>query len=179
MAKWQADGHPVSKEATPAPKSGSFRVTRVNEQVRTRPAELRRRFRRAKGQRARRCDGDGQPLRRRNVRHGRPHSPTPCRCRPEDFYNADKTFKSPEEIRRMAALFGIRADQEIHAHCGGGGAAAVPYFALKHLAGYSKVKLSVESQMGWLQDDRALPFWTYGAPAMMRDAEWLPRGAGG
>ena len=50
------------------------------------------------------------------------------------------------------------------AHCGGGGAAAVPYFALKHLAGHPKVKLSVESQMGWLQDDRALPFWTYAAP---------------
>jgi 3-mercaptopyruvate sulfurtransferase SseA len=78
----------------------------------------------------------------------------------------------------MAAHFGIRPDQEVHAHCGGGGAAAVPYFALKHLAGHSKVRLSVESQMGWLQDDRALPFWTYGAPAMMRDAEWLPAWGG-
>jgi len=40
------------------------------------------------------------------------------------------------------------------------------------------VKLSVESQMGWLQDDRQLPYWTYGAPAMMRDAEWLPAWGG-
>src|SRR5207342_1436377 len=40
MAKWQADGHPVSKEATPAPKPGTFKVTRVNEQERTRPAQL-------------------------------------------------------------------------------------------------------------------------------------------
>jgi 3-mercaptopyruvate sulfurtransferase SseA len=49
----------------------------------------------------------------------------------------------------------------------------VPYFAVKHLAGHVKTKLSLESQMGWLQDDRDLPFWTYGAPAMMRDTDWL------
>ena len=57
-------------------------------------------------------------------------------------------------------------------------AAAVPYFALKRLAGYSKVKLSIESQMGWLQDERGLPLWTYSAPAMTRDAEWLPSWGG-
>lgn len=91
----------------------------------------------------------------------------------EDFFNADKTYKSPEEIRRMLAHLSIRPEQEIHSHCGGGGAAAVPYFALRHLAGYPKVRLSVESQMGWLRDERDLPFWTYAEPAMMRHAEWL------
>ena len=40
LAKWRAEGQPVSAEATPAPKPGSFKVTRVNEHVRTRPAEL-------------------------------------------------------------------------------------------------------------------------------------------
>lgn len=177
MAKWQADGHPVTKDPTPAPKPGSFKVTRVNEQERTRPAELVA----ASGDRKANVlvDAMGTDNHYGSGTFGMGgHIPHAVSMPAEDFYNADKTFKSPEEIRRMAALFGIRPDQEIHSHCGGGGAAAVPYFALKHLAGHSKVKLSVESQMGWLQDDRALPFWTYGAPAMMRDADWLPAWGG-
>src|SRR5688500_15479400 len=177
LAKWQADGHPVSKDATPAPKSGSFKVTRVNEQERTRPAELVA----ASGDRKANVlvDAMGTDNHYGSGTFGMGgHIPHAVSMPAEDFYNADKTFKSPEEIRRMAALLGIQPDQEVHAHCGGGGAAAVPYFALKHLAGHSKVRLSVESQMGWLQDDRELPYWTYGAPAMMRDAEWLPAWGG-
>lgn len=177
MAKWQADGHPVSRDATPAPKPGGFEVTRVNEQERTRPAELVA----ASGDRARNVLVDAMTAENHYGagafgRGG--HIPHAVLMPAEEFYNADKTFKSPEEIRRMAAHFGIKPEQEVHAHCGGGGAAAVPYFALKHLAGHSKVRLSVESQMGWLQDDRELPYWTYGAPAMMRDAEWLPAWGG-
>jgi len=172
MAKWQADGHPVAKDATAPPKPGSFKVSRVNEHERTRPAELVA----ASGDRKANVlvDAMGTENHYGAGAFGMGgHIPYAVSMPAEDFYNADKTFKSPEEIRRMAALFGIRPDQEIHAHCGGGGAAAVPYFALKHLAGHSKVKLSVESQMGWLMDDRNLPFWTYAAPAMMRDTEWL------
>ena len=177
LAKWQADGRPVSKDATPAPKAGTFRVTRVNEQLRTRPAELVA----ASGERKANVLVDAMGV---DNHYGAGtfglggHIPHALSMPAEDFYNADKTFKSPDEIRRMAALMGIRPDQQVHAHCGGGGAAAVPYFALKHVAGHDKVKLSVESQMGWLQDDRALPYWTYGAPAMMRDAEWLPSWGG-
>lgn len=177
LAKWQADGHPVTKDATPAPTAGSFRVTRVNEQQRTRPAELVTASGERKGNVL--VDAMGTDNHYGSGAFGMGgHIPHAVSMPAEDFYNADKTFKSPEEIRRMAALFGIRPEQEVHAHCGGGGAAAVPYFALKHLAGHSKVKLSVESQMGWLQDDRQLPFWTYGEPAMMRDAEWLPQWGG-
>jgi thiosulfate/3-mercaptopyruvate sulfurtransferase len=177
MAKWQADGLPVSKDATPAPKQGAFKVTRVNEQLRTRPAELVA----ASGERKANVlvDAMGVDNHYGAGQFGRGgHIPYAVSMPAEDFFNADKTFKSPEEIRRMAAHFGIRPDQEVHSHCGGGGAAAVPYFALKHLAGHSKVKLSVESQMGWLKDERELPYWTYGAPAMIRDAEWLPAWGG-
>jgi thiosulfate/3-mercaptopyruvate sulfurtransferase len=177
MAKWQADGLPVSKDATPAPQPGTFKVTRVNEQIRTRPAELVS----ASGDRKANVlvDAMGVDNHYGAGQFGRGgHIPGAVSMPAEDFFNADKTFKSPDEIRRMAAHFGIRPDQEVHAHCGGGGAAAVPYFALKHLAGHSKVKLSVESQMGWLKDERELPYWTYGAPGMMRDAEWLPAWGG-
>lgn len=177
LAKWQADGNPVTRDATPAPAPGGFKVTRVNEQERTRPAELVAASGERKGNVL--VDAMGTDNHYGSGAFGMGgHIPYAVSMPAEDFYNADKTFKSPEEIRRMAGLFGIRPDQEVHAHCGGGGAAAVPYFALKHLAGHSKVKLSVESQMGWLQDDRQLPFWTYGSPAMMRDADWLPAWGG-
>jgi 3-mercaptopyruvate sulfurtransferase SseA len=177
MAKWTADGLPVSKDATPAPQPGGFKVTRANEQMRTRPAELVA----ASGDRKANVlvDAMGVDNHYGAGQFGRGgHIPYAVSMPAEDFFNEDKTFKSPEEIRRMAAHFGIRPDQEVHSHCGGGGAAAVPYFALKHLAGHSKVKLSVESQMGWLKDERELPYWTYGAPAMMRDADWLPAWGG-
>lgn len=178
MAKWRAEGLPVSMEATPSPKAGGFKVAGIEEQERTRPPQLL----------AAAGDREGSVLVDAlgpEYHYGAAaffdkagHIPHAVLLPAEDLFNADKTFKSPAEIRRMAQHLGIRPDQEVHAHCGGGGAAAVPYFALKHLAGYPRVKLSVESQMGWLQDERDLPFWTYAAPAMMRDAEWLPSWGG-
>ena len=173
MAKWTADGLAVSQEATPAPKPGTFRVTKVNEQERTRAPDLVA----ASGDRSRNVLVDALGP---EYHYGASqffnkagHIPNAVLMPAEDFFNADKTFKSAGEIRRMAAHQGIRPEQEVHSHCGGGGAAAVPYFALKHLAGHSKTKLSMESQMGWLQDERDLPFWTHGEPAVMRDTDWL------
>jgi 3-mercaptopyruvate sulfurtransferase SseA len=90
-----------------------------------------------------------------------------------DFYNADKTFKSAEEIGRMLTYLGVRPEQRIYTYCGGGVAASVPFFALRFLLGFPHVKLFTESEMGWLRDDRALPYWTYDAPFLMRDAQWL------
>ena len=178
MAKWQAEGLPVSKDPTPAPKRGSFHIGTINEQDRTRMPELIA----ASGDRQRSVliDALGPEYHYGSAAffNKAGHIPNAVLMPAEDFFNDDKTFKSPAEIRRMAAHLGIRQDQEVHAHCGGGGAAAVPYFAIKYLAGYSKVKLSVESQMGWLQDGRDLPFWTYAAPATMRDADWLPSWGG-
>ena len=89
-----------------------------------------------------------------------------------DFYNADKTFKSPDEIRRQLAYQGIRPDQVVHRHCGGV-AASVPWFALQFLAGYPQSRIYLESQREWLQDERVLPYWTYSAPQMRRESAWL------
>jgi 3-mercaptopyruvate sulfurtransferase SseA len=173
MAKWQAEGLPVTKEPTARPSPGTFRITRIDEALRVRPAELVA----GTGDRAHTVPLDALGP---EYHYGAAaffnkagHIPHAVLLPSEDFFHADKTYKSQAEIQRMLAHLGVRPDQEIHSHCGGGGAAAVPYFALKHIAGYPKVKLSVESQMGWLQDDRDLPFWTYDAPAMMRDADWL------
>jgi len=178
LAKWQAEGMPVTQDPTPAPQAGSFRVTHANEQMRTRVPELLA----ASGDRGHNVLVDALGP---EYHYGAAaffnkagHIPNSVLLPAEDFFNADKTFKSPEEIRRMLAYVSIRPDQEIHTYCGGGGAASVPYFALKHVAGLSKVRLSIESQMGWLQDDRDLPLWTYDAPAMMRDSDWLPSWGG-
>jgi 3-mercaptopyruvate sulfurtransferase SseA len=38
---------------------------------------------------------------------------------------------------------------------------------------YPRVKLYKESQLEWLRDDRGLPFWTYDAPNMTREKNWL------
>jgi len=173
MAKWQAEGLPVTKEPTPTPAAGSFRIAKVDEQARSSTADLVA----ASGDRANHvlldALGPGYYYGADAFFDKAGHIPGAVLMPAEDFFNADKTYKSPEEIRRMLAHLSIRPDQEIHAHCGGGGAASVPYFALRHLAGYPKVRLSIESQMGWLRDERDLPFWTYAAPAMMRDAGWL------
>ena len=172
FAKWQAQGLPVTQEATP-PKAGTFRVAGTNESLRSRVPDLL----------AAAADPANKVLLdalepeyyygANRFFHKAGHIPHAVLVPGDDFFNADKTFKSPAAIRQMLALVGIRAGQEVHAHCGGGGAASIPYFALRHLAGHPNVKLSVESQMGWLRDERDLPFWTYAAPAMLREAEWL------
>ncbi|MBF8305824.1 MAG: hypothetical protein HW398_1012, partial [Acidobacteria bacterium] len=101
------------------------------------------------------------------------HIPNAIMVPAGDFYNADKTFKSPEEIRPMLAYLGIRPEQQVHTHCGGGIAASVPFFAMKFMLDYPKVKLYKESQLEWLRDDRGLPFWTYDAPNLTREKNWL------
>jgi 3-mercaptopyruvate sulfurtransferase SseA len=73
----------------------------------------------------------------------------------------------------MAQHLGIRPEQRIVTHCGGGIAAATPFFALKFIAGYPQVSLYPGSQLEWLRDDRSLPFWTYAAPQMLRDMHWV------
>jgi 3-mercaptopyruvate sulfurtransferase SseA len=101
------------------------------------------------------------------------HIPNAILLPSTDFYNPDRTFKSPEEIKRMLTYLGIRPEQRIYTHCGGGVAASVPFFALKFLVDYPNVELYQESQLGWLSDERELPYWTYDAPFLMRETNWL------
>ncbi|MDB6099031.1 MAG: hypothetical protein JWN58_1734, partial [Gammaproteobacteria bacterium] len=173
LAKWKAAGGAVTKEPTAAPKPGTFRVAKLKEDARVRLPEF--------------LAASGDPANNALVEaldpaqhfggakfFDRPgHIPNAIMLPTADFYNADKTFKSPEEIRRMLAYLGIRPDQQILAHCGGGIAASVPFFAAKFMLDYPRVKLYKESQLEWLRDDRGLPFWTYDAPTLTRDKDWL------
>ena len=173
LAKWQAAGAQVTKDATPAPKPGTFRITKINDDARVRLPEF--------------LLASGDPARSALIEALEPsyhfgqtkffdragHVPNGIMVPTGDFYNPDKTFKSPEEIARMMSYLGIKREQQVHSYCGGGGAAAVPFFALKFILDYPKVKLYKESQMEWLQDERGLPFWTYDAPFLKREASWL------
>jgi 3-mercaptopyruvate sulfurtransferase SseA len=173
LAKWRAMGGAVTKDATPAPARGTFRITATQEDLRVRLPEF--------------LVASGDPKANALVealdadwhfgataffdRGG--HVPNAIMWPTEDLFNADKTFKSPDELRRMALYLGIRPEQQIHTHCGGGVAAAAPFFVLKFLLGYPRVKLYQESQLEWLRDDRGLPFWTYDAPSLLRETAWL------
>ena len=173
LAKWKAAGGTVTKDPTPAPKAGNFRVTQLNEDVRVRLPEF--------------LVASGDPAANALVEALEPeqhfggakffdragHVPNAIMAPTADFFNADKTFKSPAEIKRMLAYLGITPDKQLHTHCGGGIAAAVPFFAAKFLVDYPKVKLYKESQLEWVRDDRGLPFWTYDAPNMTREKTWL------
>ena len=173
LSKWQATGGAVTKEPTPAPKPGTFRVAKLKEDVRVRLPEF--------------LVASGDPVKNALVEALDPdqhfgaaklfdragHIPNAIMAPSADFFNADKTFKSPAEIRRMLAYLGVKPEQQIYAHCGGGIAASVPFFAAKMMLNYPKVKLYKESQLEWLRDERGLPFWTYDAPNMQREKSWL------
>jgi len=173
LAKWKEAGGAITKDPTPAPKPGTFRVAKVKEEARVRLPEF--------------LVASGDPTNSALVEaldpaqhfgaakfFDRPgHIPNAIMMPTADFYNADKTFKSPEEVKRMLAYMGIKPDQQVYTHCGGGIAASVPFFAAKFMADYPKVKLYKESQFEWLRDDRGLPFWTYDAPNQAREKNWL------
>ena len=173
LFKWQEAGLPVTKDVPPVPKKGSFTIKKVNDDVRVRLPE----FVTASGDPANNVllealgadwhFGQVAPFPRAG------HIPNAVLLPSADFFNPDKTFKSADEIRRMLAYLGIRPEQQIYTHCGGGVAASVPFFALKFLVNYPKVKLYTESEMGWLADERELPYWTYDAPFLMRETNWL------
>ncbi|MFO1324599.1 MAG: rhodanese-like domain-containing protein [Burkholderiales bacterium] len=173
LARWRAGGGAVTQEATPPPARGAYRIAGVREEVRTRLPE----FLVASGDRAGHALVEAlEPTYHYGAqkffdRAG--HVPNAILMPSADFYNADKTFKSPDEIRRMVRYLGIEPGHVVHSHCGGGVAASVPWFALKFMLDHPTVKLYLESQREWLRDDRGLPYWTYDAPQLMRDGAWL------
>lgn len=178
LAKWQEKDLPVTNEQTPTPKRGSFTIKNLNEETRVELPE----FLNASGDQLNNVLIDALDANWHfgglNI-FGRPgHVPNAIMIPVDDFYNLDKTFKSVEEIKKILTYFGIKPEQQVYSHCGGGIAASVPFFAIKFLLGYPKVKLYPGSQLEWASDQRELPFWTYANPSLMRETGWL-QGWGG
>ena len=173
LSKWQQQGLPLTKDPTTAPKNGTFKITNLNENLRGGLPEVLT----ASGDTVHNALVEGldpdwhfgaiAPFDRAG------HIPNGILASSADFFNADKTFKSPEQIKTMLTYLGIRPEQQIYTYCGGGVAATVPFFAAKFLAHYPKVKLYPESELGWLSDQRNLPYWTFDAPFLMRETGWL------
>jgi 3-mercaptopyruvate sulfurtransferase SseA len=173
LAKWQETGGAVTKEPTTPPVRGSVRLGKPKEEARVRLPEF--------------LTASGDPASYALIEALEPsyhfgaarffnragHVPHAIMWPRADFYNADKTFKSAEEIAKMAAHLGIRPEQQVQTYCGGGVAASIPYFALKFIVGYPDVRLYVGSQLEYLRDERDLPFWTYSAPTLQRDRNWV------
>jgi len=172
LFQWKAAGKPVT-QTVPTPPPGNIVLNKAREDVRVRLPEF--------------LVASGDPAKNALIEALEPsyhygetrffdragHIPNAISLPVDDFYNADKTFKSPADIQKMLDYLGIRRVQQLHAHCGGGVAASVPFFAARFLLDYPNVKLYKESQMEWLRDERGLPFWTYAAPGMKRDKVWL------
>lgn len=173
LAKWLEAGLPVTNEQTPLPNNGTFTIKHINNDIRCDLTE----FLTASGDAANNVLLDAlDPNWHFGVNQffSRPgHIPNAVLLPAADFFNPDKTFKSAKDVQKMLAYFGIRPEQRIYSHCGGGIAASVPYFALRFLADYPNVKLYPGSQLEWIADQRELPFWTYGSPFLMRESDWL------
>lgn len=175
MRRWQAIGGAVTAEPTPAPVPGDIVVDdrRRRGEVFARLPEAFA----ASGNAATHALVDAlepEYYYGQTKFFGRAgHLPNATLMSRPDLYNADGTFRSAEELRQLADYYGIRPDQQIVTYCGGGVAAAVPWFALKFVAGYPRVSLYAGSEYDWLRDDRGLPFWSYAAPTLLRDAAWL------
>lgn len=172
LARWRATGGTVTQEKTAPPPAGSFRV-RPRADVRADLPEVLV----AAGDAQRHALVDAlEP----EMYYGATkffdragHLPHAVSWPTAEFFNADKTFKSAEEIRAMASYLGVRPEQQVYTYCGGGIAAAVPFFALRLIAEYPQVKLYIGSQLDWVRDSRDLPLWTYAAPHLARSAPWL------
>ena len=173
LARWEVSGGAVTKERPPAPAKGTFRVATLVEADRVKLDEF--------------LAATGDPARHVVVEALEPpmhfgatkffdragHVPNAVMLPHGDLYNADKTFKSPAELRALGAYLGVTPDKPVHSYCGGGIAATVPWFAFKVLAGYPTVKVYRESLVEWLQDERGLPTWTYDVPSLKRDMAWV------
>lgn len=172
MARWVATGGAVTQQPTPAPAAGRWQAAAPLPQLRSGLDEV---LRASADPQQHLVEALGpEHFHGQTAWFDRPgHLPNARMWPAEDFFNADKTFKSAAEIRRMMDWLGIRDGQTVHAYCGGGIAASVPVFALRHIAGHPQVKLFAESQLGWLTDVRGLPVWTYAEPALLRDTAWL------
>lgn len=116
LSKWQEEGLPVTKDIAPAPKKGTFKIAKLNESVKVRLPEF--------------LAASGDPVHNALVEGLGPnwhfgealnydkvgHIPHAIMLPSTDFYNQDKTFKSPEEIRKMLAYLGIRPEQQVYTH---------------------------------------------------------------
>lgn len=173
LTKWAATGNATTAEIPAKPAKGDYRIETVRTEFQADVTDMLN----ASGDTKKNAlvEGLGPDWHFGiAMNYNRPgHIPNAKMVPAAVFFNADKTFKSADEIRALLKFNGITEDQNLFTHCGGGIAGSVPFFAAKFLAGYPNVKHFPDSQLGWLNDQRELPFWTYDAPYILRETDWL------
>lgn len=70
----------------------------------------------------------------------------------KEFVNDKGAFKSAEELKKVAAKYGLTPDKEIMLYCVTGVRAAVIYFALAEILDYPNVKVYDGSYNEWIAD---------------------------
>jgi 3-mercaptopyruvate sulfurtransferase SseA len=173
LFKWQEEGLPVTNEIISLAEKGTFQIKKFNEDARVKLPEFltgtgdKKNYTLLEALDANWHFGELQFFDRPG------HIPNGIMLPSTDFYMPDKTFKSAEEIRKMLNYLGVKSEQQIYTYCGGGISASVPFFTIKFILDFPNVKLFSESELGWLKDERELPYWTYDAPYLMRETGWL------
>ncbi|HSD62920.1 MAG TPA: rhodanese-like domain-containing protein, partial [Ignavibacteriaceae bacterium] len=173
LAKWEENGLPVTKDNTPPSEKGSFKIEKLNGSAKAELPEFLTASGDIKNNILIEALGPDWHFGEQCAFDKAGHIPNAVMIPSPDFYNPDKTFKSPAEIKRMLDYLKIYPGQNIYTHCGGGISASVPFFALRFILHYPAVKLYEGSEIDWLSDERGLPYWTYDAPYLMRKSEWL------
>jgi len=173
LFKWEENNFPVTQDITVLPEHGSFEIKKLNEDAKAELPEFLTASGDTKDNALIESLGADWHYGELCVFNKAGHIPNAILMPSPDFFNSDKTFKSPEEIKKMLNYFNIRPEQNIYSHCGGGVSASVPFFALRFILHYPSVKLYAGSELEWLSDERELPYWTYDAPYLMRETNWL------
>lgn len=101
------------------------------------------------------------------------HLPGALNLPASSLFRADKTFVPVDELAARLQRMGVRREQAPISYCGGGVAAAVPFFALQALLGWDEARLYPGSQREYLLDERQLPLWQEARPLPQRDRAWL------
>jgi thiosulfate/3-mercaptopyruvate sulfurtransferase len=101
------------------------------------------------------------------------HLPGALNLPASSLFRADKTFVPVDELSARLQRMGVRREQAPISYCGGGVAAAVPFFALQALLGWDEARLYPGSQREYLLDERQLPLWQEAQPVALRDRAWL------
>lgn len=114
ITKWREEGLPVTKEITPAPKKGNFKISKLNKNIKATLPEILA----ATGDRVNNTvvEGLGPSWHFGEALNydRRGHIPFAIMANFADFFNKDKTYKSREEIKKMLTYLGIRPEQQIY-----------------------------------------------------------------
>ena len=151
LPKWRSEGRAL-QGGTPDVETSTFAATRGNLEVRTKADVLANLDSKAEqlvdARGAKRFTGEMGDF-RPEVADG--HIPGSRNLPFDQVFNADETYKSPEEIRAAFADAGVDLDRPLVTTCGGGVTAAVLLFALG-LAGKKDVALYDGSWAEWGTD---------------------------